>query len=66
MLEGILVVILRFVHPPSYRTIFLLPLPDLVNLPVSYLEITMSVIVDAELKEELKEVLEFSCCTMKR
>jgi hypothetical protein len=29
-------------------------------------EITMSVIVDAELKEELKEVLEFSCCTMKR
>jgi hypothetical protein len=29
-------------------------------------EITMSVIVDVELKEELKEVLEFSCCTMKR
>jgi hypothetical protein len=33
MLEGILVVTLKFVHPPSYRTVVLLLLLDLVNLP---------------------------------
>jgi hypothetical protein len=37
MLEGILVVTLKFVHRSSYRTVVLLPLPDLVNLPVCYL-----------------------------
>jgi hypothetical protein len=58
---------LRFVHLPSYCTVFLLPYPDLVDFTKSRtFGITMSVIVDAELKEELKEVLEFSCCTMKR
>jgi hypothetical protein len=58
---------LRFVHLPFYRTLFLLPHPDLVGSTKSRtFGITISVIVDAELKKELKEVSEFSCCTMKR